>query len=104
MIILNFSFLILAREDSVSPPPETLTFKEVEVEDRWKSKSKKPRMSMYADEEEDKVSAKDRILSSFKRRVPNKPQVEIYEEDVDDDEAFEDDHEDMRNRLNFKVK
>ena len=56
---------------------------------------------MYADAEEDKLSAKDRIFSSIKRKIPNKPQVEIYEEDVEDD-AFEDDHVDMRQRLNFK--
>ena len=63
---------------------------------------------MYADEEEDKVSAKDRIFSSIKRRVANKPQIEVYEEDVED-EAFDeqvvegDEQVDMRHRLNFKV-
>ena len=63
---------------------------------------------MYADEEEDKVSAKDRIFSSIKRRVANKPQIEVYEEDVED-EAFDEqveeagEHVDMRQRLNFKV-
>ena len=65
-------------------------------------------MSMYADEEEDKVSAKDRIFSSIKRRVANKPQIEVYEEDVED-EAFDEpaleegEQVDMRQRLNFKV-
>ena len=63
---------------------------------------------MYADEEEDKVSAKDRIFSSIKRRVANKPQIEVYEEDVEDeafDEQVEEGEEqvDMRQRLNFKV-
>ena len=63
---------------------------------------------MYADEEEDKVSAKDRIFSSIKRRVANKPQIEVYEEDVEDeafDEQVEEEGEqvDMRQRLNFKV-
>ena len=63
---------------------------------------------MYADEEEDKVSAKDRIFSSIKRRVANKPQIEVYEEDVED-EAFDEpaleegEQVDMRQRLNFKV-
>merc|ERR1719266_2666108 len=98
---------LIAREDSVSPPPQTLKFGE-ENEDRWTKKSKIPRMSMYADEEEDKVSAKDRIFSSIKRRVANKPQIEVYEEDVED-EAFDeqvvegDEQVDMRHRLNFKV-
>jgi len=98
---------LIAREDSVSPPPQTLKFGE-ENEDRWTKKSKIPRMSMYADEEEDKVSAKDRIFSSIKRRVANKPQIEVYEEDVED-EAFDEqvvegeEQVDMRQRLNFKV-
>ena len=62
---------------------------------------------MYADEEEDKVSAKDRIFSSIKRKIANKPQIEVYEEEVED-EAFEEgeegEHLDMRQNLKFKVK
>lgn len=65
----------------------------------WNKKLKRPRMTMVADEVQTKESAKKRLLTGMKRRVPNDAKIEVFEEEEDDDEGMEgSDNEDRGGR------
>lgn len=89
-------------EESPDSPPAGETIKLGEEEDEWSKKSKIPRMKMHADDVlERKSSAKERIWKSIRRRVGNEPRI-LSVEEIDDYEE-EDDDQDMRSRINFKI-
>ena len=89
---------LIARDGSESPPSTTLKLSEVQGEDPWTTKSKKPRMQMYADTVGEKSSAKQRIFGSIKRQVPNRPRTEIFEEETSEPE-IDDSYVDAREKL-----
>ena len=89
---------LIARDGSESPPSTTLKLSEVQGEDPWTTKSKKPKMQMYADTVGEKSSAKQRIFGSIKRQVPNRPRTEIFEEETSEPE-IDDSYVDAREKL-----
>ena len=86
---------MLARDGSESPPATTLKFGD--EEDPWTTKSKKPKMTMYADTVGEKSHVKNRIFANIQRRVPNKARTEIYEEETSEPEL--EDFSDAREKL-----
>ena len=89
---------LIARDGSESPPSTTIKLSEIQEEDPWTTKSKRPKMQMYADTVGEKSSAKQRIFGSIKRQVPNRPRTEIFEEETSEPE-IDDSYTDAREKL-----
>ena len=49
------------------------------------------------------MSAKRRIMKAVRRRVPNVERIEVFEEEVDDDDDFSEDVHRDRGREKFMV-
>ncbi|XP_040580001.1 uncharacterized protein [Lepeophtheirus salmonis] len=85
--------------------PEFITYESNEglSDDEWKSKLKRPRMTMIADQVESKVSAKTRLYKGIKRKFKNDERTDIRILEIEDFSPPRINPKDLRERITLSV-